>query len=148
MNPMVDVVFEIRGTRLAPHYHRALWRAVAGCLPWIDSEPLAGLLEIRVSPSNGELLLPRRGRLGLRVPLARGEEAFALEGREIEVDGEPIAVGRARTRALSPQPTLGAPFVVTGARDELGHQGEVAKLLAQLDLPQRFICGRMGEMRG
>ncbi len=148
MNTMVDLVFEIRGRRLPQQYHGGLWRALAACLPWLDAEPLAGLLEIRAAQSNGELLLPRRGRLGLRVPLARHDEALALSGREIEVEGESIAVGSARTRALSPQPTLGAPFVVTGARDDLEHQGEVARMLAQLDLPQRFICGRMGELRG
>lgn len=148
MSAMIDAVFEISGTSLSRHYQRELWGALAGCLPWLESEPLAGLLEIRASLSQGVYLLPRRARLGLRVPVARVDDVMALAGRDLEVGAQPISVGRGVTRALVPQPTLGAPFVVTGARDELEHQTRVAELLERIGLPQRFICGRMGESQG
>lgn len=148
MSTMVDVVFEISGTRLSLNYQRDLWRALVACLPWLESEPLAGPLEIRASLSNGVFLLPRRARLAVRVPQARSGELMSLAGRELVIDGEPIAVGRGIARGLVPQPTLGAPFVATGASDELEHQTRVARMLEELRLPQRFICGRMGELPG
>ncbi|HEY5633775.1 MAG TPA: type I-MYXAN CRISPR-associated protein Cas6/Cmx6 [Burkholderiaceae bacterium] len=148
MSAMIDAVFEIRGTSLPRHYQGELWSTLAGCLPWLESEPLAGLLEIRASLSGGTYLLPRRARLGLRVPVARADDAMSLSGREFEVGGQPLSVGRGLTRALVPQPTLGTPFLVTGARDELEHQTRVAELLERIGLPQRFICGRMGESPG
>lgn len=148
MSAMIDAVFEIRGNALSRHYQHELWSALVARLPWLDSEPLAGLLEIRASLSDGVYLLPRRARLGLRVPQARADDVMALAGRQLEVGAHPIAVGRGVTRALVPQPTLGAPFVVTGARDELEHQTRVAELLERIGLPQRFICGRMGESQG
>ena len=148
MSTMLDVVFEISGTRLSRHYHLDLWRALAACLPWLESEPLAGPLEIRASLSNGVYLLPKRARLALRVPVARRDELMSLAGRELVVDGEPIAIGRGLVRGLVPQPTLGAAFVATDASDELEHQTRVARLLDEAGLPQRFICGRLGELRG
>jgi CRISPR-associated protein Cas6 len=144
---ILDLVFELRGTRLPRDYHALLWAALLERLPWLADEPGAGVHPIRGATTDAGLLLSRRARLTLRLPGARSADAMRLTGQSLTVEGERIDVGTARPRALDPYPTLSAQFVATGAADELEHQETVQKMLEALDVPLRFICGRMRTVR-
>jgi len=144
--PMLDLVFEIAGSHLARDYPHALWTALAEQLPWLAAEPAAGVHAVRGAATQAGLLLSRRARLALRLPQRRLADAAALTGRGLRVGDATLVVGAMRERPLEPFPTLSAAFVATGAEDELGHQEAVEALLADLDLPLRFICGRMGRV--
>lgn len=142
-----DLVFELSGARLPRDHATALWAALTEQLPWLADEPLAGVHAIRGAATETGLLLSRRARLALRLPLRRQADAARLVGRRLEVEGESLEVGAVRERSLEPYPTLSAQFVATGAADDLGHQQTVQALLGEIDLPLRFICGRMRLMR-
>jgi len=145
--PMLDLVFEIAGSQLPRDYAQALWAALLDALPWLADEPAAGVHAVRGAATPAGLLLSRRARLALRLPQRRREEAGGLTGQRLRVGESVLDVGGARERALEPFPTLSAAFVATGAVDELGHQEAVQSLLAGLELPLRFICGRMSSVR-
>ena len=144
---MLDLVFELAGTRLPLDYQGALWSALLEALPWLADEPAAGVHAVRGSATGAGLLLSRRTRLVLRLPQHRQAQAGQLTGRRLRVDDAQLEVGAARARPLEPFPTVSAGFVATGAGDELAHQHAVQALLAGQDLPLRFICGRMRVMR-
>jgi len=144
---MLDLVFELAGTHLPRDYQDALWSELLEHLPWLAEEQAAGVHAVRGSATDAGMLLSRRARLALRVPLRRQADAARLTGGRLQVEDSALEVGAARARALEPFPTLSAGFVATGAGDELAHQESVQALLAGLGLPLRFICGRMRVMR-
>ena len=139
----VDVVFAVCGSRLPSGYAQALWEALLGRLPWLADEPQVGVHAIRGSACDGGLLLSRRARLALRLPVHRLDDALALGGQVLEVGGERLELGDVRPRPLEPFPTLSAHFVATGLADTLAHQQTIEAMLGELQLPLRFICGRM-----
>lgn len=143
----VDLVFAISGSRLPADYALALWEALVARLPWLGGEPGVGVHAIRASAGEGGLLLSRRARLALRLPLRRQADAMRLTGQALEVGGERLDVGEASLRPLEPYPTLSARFVATGAADALAHQEAVEAMLGEVGMPQRFICGRMRTVR-
>lgn len=144
---VLDLAFELVGVRLPRDYHAALWAALLDRLPWLASEPAAGVHAIRGPATEAGLLLSRRARLTLRLPAARRGDAAGLSGQSLLIEGERVEVGAARARALEPYPTLSSQFVATGAADELGHQEAVQAMLEALGVPLRFICGRMRSVR-
>ncbi len=143
----IDMVFAVSGVRLPSGYAAALWDALLGRLPWLADEPGVGVHAIRAPSSDGVLLLSRRTRLTLRLPLRRQDDATRLSGQHLEVGGGRLEVGAARPRPLEPYPTLSARFVATGAAHDLAHQEAVQAMLDALGMPARFICGRMCTMR-
>jgi len=140
---VIDLVFAISGSRLPLDHALSLWEALLGRLPWLAEEPEIGVHGLRGSVGEGELLLSRRTRLVLRLPMHRLNEAMRLVGQALEVGGAPLSIGEARPRRLEPFPTLSAHFVATGSEDALAHQQAVEAMLAALDMPLRVICGRM-----
>ena len=143
----VDLVFAVVGVRLPGGYAAELWEALVRGLPWLADEPGVGVHAIRAPTCDGGLLLSRRTRLALRVPTRRQADAVRLSGQQLDVGGERLEVGAARTRPLAPYPTLSAGFVATGAVDALAHQEAVETMLGQLDMPLHYICGRLRTVR-
>ncbi len=139
----IDLVFELRGERLPLEHAAQLWDALVACLPWLADEPGAGVHPIRAAAGDGGLLLTRRARLVLRLPLRREADALRLCGESLDVAGERLAVGAARARPLEASPTLSARFVASGAADALAHQQAVEAMLDALALPKRYVCGTM-----
>lgn len=140
---IVDLAFEVRGTRLPADYRYALWTALRGALPWLADEPRAGIHGIRTVPTEGAcVLLARRAKLTLRLPAARVAAARALEGARIQLGAHPLEIGGAQVRALVPADTLYADFVATGLATEPACGEEVTAALARLGAPGRLIFGR------
>ncbi len=146
--PMVDLLFEVEGDTLAADYAWALYRAVAAILPWLESEPGAGIHPLKGAPTDrGTLLISRRSRLILRLPAARAQEAERLTGSTLDVGGVPLRVGAARVRELTPFATLYARFVTTGSGEEQAFVHDVAILLKELDTRCKFMCGKSRQAR-
>src|SRR5690606_36530416 len=143
----IDLVFAVVGVRLPGAYAAELWAALVRGLPWLADEPGVGVHAIRAPACDGGLLLSRRTRLALQVPTRRQADALRLSGQQLDVGGERLAVGAARTRPLEPYPTLSARFVATGATDALAHEEAVEAMLGERDMPLHFICGRMRTVR-
>jgi CRISPR-associated protein Cas6 len=146
---MVDVAFSIAGTHLPRDHARPLARALVEQLPWLATEPLAGVHPIKLAGGDGDDacgLLPQRARLRLRVPGARVAALEALAGTRLDVDGCHLGLGALTVRDLLPHGTLFAPLVAADGPDELGFMLTVANSLRALQIDARSVCGLRGRI--
>lgn len=144
----VDVAFELEGKNLGGDYSFALMREIARHLPWIGSEPEAGIHPIRAARTDaGALMLPRRAKLVLRIPLRRAQESMAMCGQDLNVGGHGLKVGAAKVRQLLPVGTLYAHMVIAANDDEQGFMNDVAASLRALQASCELVCGKRRIMR-
>ncbi len=120
---IVDVVFSLSGGRLAIDHGYALFSNISTAMPWFADEPCARVHQIHTAAdgsgwrrpedaSGQELLLPRRTKLRLRVPLRRARDTLVLSGRQMDFDGNLLTPGTAKVVSLAPASTLLARHVV------------------------------------
>jgi CRISPR-associated protein Cas6 len=146
--PMVDLVFGVRGSQLPSDYRFELWGALRRELPWLDQEPCAGLVGIRVTQTGGPVaLLARRAKLTLRVPSSRAAAAAQLDGTRVAFGADTIEIASGCSRPLAPFPTVHAQIVVLGPGDESDFARLLADELAGLRIGGRFILGRRRSLR-
>jgi CRISPR-associated protein Cas6 len=146
--PMVDLVFEVEGDTLPADHAWALGREVQRILPWLESEPGAGIHPLKGAPTDRDtLLLSRRSRLILRLAADRVQEAERLTGSILDIAGAPLRVGTSRVKELLPFPTLYARFVTTGSGEEAAFVRDVAGLLEELGTRCKFMCGKSRRAR-
>ncbi|MEW6164834.1 MAG: type I-MYXAN CRISPR-associated protein Cas6/Cmx6 [Pseudomonadota bacterium] len=113
-NPeVVDVRFPLNGRLIPYDYADALWTELRPLLPWLESDPWAGVHPIDgLSPAEGAWHVSRRSRLTLRIsPDQADSSRTALEGRTLDLDGYRIGLGTATVRELAPSSVLYARFV-------------------------------------
>ena len=151
---VVDVVYQIACRTLPVDHAWALSQAVQRLLPWIGTEPAAGVHTIHVADSgNGWmrpdhaddlLYLSRRTRLVLRVPRQRVDEAQTLVGNTLDVAGHAMKIEQATLRSLSPISTVFARYVVGEEQGE-DENAFLACVLAELKAlgvqPKKMLCG-------
>lgn len=142
--PFVDLQFVVQG-RAVPLDHAALlWDAVRAVLPWLETDPLAGIHHLSgLSPGANLWYLSRRSRLTLRLARDRVAAAQALVGADLRLDDCAVRVGGAKVRELAHAPVLHAAFV---AMDTLGEQDFMQacrqELAAMGLLSPCLICGK------
>ncbi len=150
-----DLAFRMQARCLPVDHAYALSRAITGVLPWLESEPDAGIHLIHVAESGngwyrpadseGALLqLSRRTRLRLRLPKARLDDARALTGHRLDVGGHEMTVGAATVRPLSAQTTLFSRHVIvetvqTESEFVTHYVAELERLGIQV---RKLLCGR------
>jgi len=152
---VLDISFRIYCPQLPVEHAWDLSQELLTVLPWLAEEPLAGMHMVHVSESahgwnrpdaaSGDLLqLPRRTRLLLRIPAARGDAAAALQGKTLSVGGYPMTVGESKTRALEPSATLLSRHVVSGeAEDEDAFSDRIVTEIEDRGIGVRkLVCGR------
>ncbi len=156
---MLDVLFDIRCRELPVDHAWALSDALRNAAPWLDEDDRIAIHEIHVAGSqNGwerpdkdatqQLLLSRRTKLIIRMPRDKVELAAGLNGIKIEVAGQPLSIGRFKTRELSKLGTLFARHIVTetGA-DENAFLGHIAETLKTRGIRiRKALCGMLNEM--
>jgi CRISPR-associated protein Cas6 len=152
---IVDLVYGVRCKALPLDHAYAFSRALHRALPWLEDESAAGIHLIHGAesgngwyrPENGEgqlLHLSRRSRMSIRVPKARVEDARALVGQTLDIDGYPLEVGQATTKKLSSLPTQFSRYVVENeGQSEEEFLEHVVQEMRKLGIPVRKImCGR------
>lgn len=144
---MIDAVFDAGGDTLPVSYPFALWQALLRHVPELEAEALAGVLPLRTAESEAGRLLPRRAKLVLRLPSALAEQAAALSGRQLDIEGHALSLGALRLREIQPHSTLHA-HLVAGAADETEFMREVEARLAELGVACKLICGLRTTMAG
>ena len=148
MTEMADLVFAVRGSRVPSDYRFALWGALKARMPWVEQEPAAGIVEMRVTPTGGPIaLLAHRARLTLRVPQRRLDAAGRLQGERIDLGAEAIEIAAGRARPLTPSATLYAQLVVLGPDEETVFIRTLEGELATLGVDCRMILGRRRSLR-
>lgn len=151
---VVDVVYQIACRTLPVDHAWVLSQAVQRLLPWIGTEPTAGVHTIHVADSgNGWmrpehaddlLYLSRRTKLVLRVPRQRVDEAHTLVGNTLDVAGHALQIEQATVRPLSPITTIFSRYVV-GANQGEDENAFLAAMLDELKAmgiqPKKMLCG-------
>ena len=155
---VVDLVYNIRCKCLPLDHAYAFSTAMLAALPWMQDEPQAGIHLIHGAesgngwmrpedPENELLYLSKRSRMTLRVPRHRIVEASALAGRELDIEGHRLEVGKAKVKLFSTLSTQFARYVVVPEgvdhEDEAAFMDYTAQELKNLDIRVRkLLCGR------
>lgn len=145
---VVDVVFDLAATALSEDHAGELLRQVLRFLPWLETEPGAGIHPLHGAPTTyGVLLLPRRTKLSLRLPRRRAVDALALTGRTLQIVDTMARVGDGQVRALTAHAAVYSALVVTGEENESAFLEAVGSELAGLGLRAEPVCGKRRRLR-
>ncbi len=148
---VVDLAFRIHCPRLPVDHALALARAVHRVLPWLPQVEGAGVHPVHVAesangwqrPEHGELALPRRTRLKLRLPRRHLAEAEVLVGETLVVLGHPLEVSSASVLPLVPSRAVFARHVAAPEDDEGVFVERIAATLVARNIrPMKLLCGR------
>jgi CRISPR-associated protein Cas6 len=125
---VVDLAFTIDCRMLPVDHAWALFAAVAPRLPWLESDPLAGIHPLQVAESahgwkrpeepDALLHLSRRTKLVLRLPKERVSAARALTGETLWIGDHVMVMGEAMELPLSRSTTLFSRRVVSDENEE------------------------------
>jgi len=145
---MIDLMFDLDGGILPGSYPFALWAALLHHLPQLAEEQQVGILPLRLSESQEGMLLPKRAKLVLRLSSALADHAVAgLQGRQLDVSGNPLLLGSGKKRTIQPSPTLHAQLV-SGASDEVLFLDIVNAQLGKMGITGNLICGMRRTLTG
>jgi CRISPR-associated protein Cas6 len=142
-----DAVFDLSGQELPEDHGQALLEALLAHLPWLKDTPDAGIHSIHgASSGHGTLVINRRAKLVLRLPLARLVEAQALVGKDMNLGCGPIRIGAMKEKALTPFQYLYSHFVDLGTTDEVEFLGTVRARLDEMGIQGGLIPGKQRKM--
>ncbi|MFY9261596.1 MAG: type I-MYXAN CRISPR-associated protein Cas6/Cmx6 [Gallionella sp.] len=137
---MIDAVFEVSGDTLPASYPFALWAALRGHLPLLETDHAVGVVPLRTTHSEAGMLLPKRAKLILRLPLEMSEHAAELAMLPLDLAGTTLQLGKLKLRPLQPYPTLHA-HLVNSTEDEVQFIANVNAQLTALGIVAKLICG-------
>ena len=149
----MDLAFNIACRALPVDHAYALFEALHAVLPWLDTEPGAGVHPIHVADSahgwtrpnrpDDLLYLSRRTRLILRVPQPRLAAAQRLSGHTLTVAGHAMKVEQATIRPLSTHTTLFSRYLAFDETlEENVFLARMQRELAAVDVqPKKMLCG-------
>ena len=138
-----DVVFPLAGQALPREHAQALRQALCAVLPWLETDPVAGVHPVKLVPGSAvPALLSRRARLLLRVASRRMDALMALTGLELNVAGHSLCLGVPHRHELAPHRTLYAYRVAADSADEVAFMAAVAEELAGMAIGGERVCGK------
>jgi len=143
---MIDVVFEISGGTLPNAYPYALWGELVKLIPQLEEDESIGVIPLRMAESKEGMLLPKRAKLVLRLPLELAGIVSGLTQKQLQVTGNELQLGACKTRPIQHYPTLHA-HLVTGAEDEVAFMAEVESALAAMEVKASLICGQRRSLK-
>ncbi len=126
--PIIELSFPLRGTPLPQDRGYALYRAVAGIVPWV-AEPAQldlAIVPIQGRPHGGFVHLTRVSRLAFRLNADDAERLLPLSDRTLAVEAATLKLGRPTEYRLRPVPGLASPFIVA---EQCRHSDEVLEWL-------------------
>jgi len=140
---VIDIQFDLVGTSVPIDHGFLLFLELSRILPWIATEEMMGIHPIHgAATEHGELMLNRRAKLMLRVPKERVDDVLNLTGHDIKLGANTLKIGQGKSKTLSMHTPLYAHCVTTGSTDETIFAADVIKLLDDMNITTRFICGR------
>ncbi len=139
-----DALFDLTGLELPADHGYPLFEAIAQHLPWLRDTPEAGIHPVHGAPSgrNENLVINRRVKLVLRLPVERLADARALTGKRIDPGAGPLIVGNSKEKLLTPYATLYSHFVALGIEDEMAFLAEARRQLDEMDIRCGLIPGK------
>lgn len=148
MTAMLDLAFDISGGTLPTTYPFALWTELVRHAPQLEDDESVGVLPLRAAESAGDVLLPKRAKLVLRIPTTLSEKMMAnLAGQRLDLDGIPMQLGTGKTRSLTPHPTVHAQQVAS-TEDEASFMENARTWLDKMGIACSLICGMRRTISG
>lgn len=142
-----DAQFDLAGLELPEDHAELLCTALCARLPWLADLPLAGIHLIHgASSGHGTLVINRRAKLVLRLPIAHIENARVLCGAQIDLGCGEIRIGDLKQKPLMPFGYLYAPMVDLGTTDEGEFLARADEELAALGVKAGLIPGKQRKM--
>ncbi|MFZ1345202.1 type I-MYXAN CRISPR-associated protein Cas6/Cmx6 [Thiothrix eikelboomii] len=152
---VLDLSFALHCKQLPIDHAWDLSVAVRAALPWLDTEPLAGVHTIHVAESgngwlrpedqSGLLIPSRRTRLELRLPKHRLTAAKALSGQTLSWADYQLVVGEAKEKPFSNAAVLFARYVLSSETETeeqfLQRMAAEVQQLTQFKV-KKMLCGR------
>jgi CRISPR-associated protein Cas6 len=137
----IEISFDLHGASIPADYPHRLWEALLRIAPALAESADVGVIPLRGPNNSGELLLPKRAKLVLRLPLALQDVALTLSEQALQVGESTLQLGQGKTREIQPYSTLHA-HLVAGPSDEIEFMAMVNAALATLAVRSKLICGR------
>lgn len=143
-----DAQFDLAGQELAEDHGQALFEALSRFMPWLNDTPGAGIHPIHGAPSgHGTLVINRRAKLVLRLPIARLEESgAALTGQHVDLGCGEIGIGGLKAKPLQPFNYIYSPFVDLGTVDEGEFLALARAWLDKMGIQAGLIPGKQRKM--
>jgi len=136
------MVFDLEGGTLPAAYRFALWTELLRLIPRLANEKLVGVLPLRSTVNGQGMLLSKRAKLVIRMPITLAESAASsLTGQQLDIDGSIMRVGSAKKRTIQPYPTIHAQLV-TGSSDEVLFVEDIRNQMRELGITGKLICGK------
>jgi len=138
-----DVQFDLKGSNIPVDHGYDLFNELARLLPWLAGEELGGVHAIHGADSGtGHLILNRRTKLVIRTTTARSKDLLALSGQSITLEGNKLEIGAAKEKPLPLHTPLFSHCVMTNSEDELDFANDILRMLDEIEIDSRFICGK------
>ncbi|MCP5279896.1 MAG: type I-MYXAN CRISPR-associated protein Cas6/Cmx6 [Thiobacillus sp.] len=142
-----DVQFDLMGQELPEDHGHILYETLLVHLPWLKDIPEAGIHAIHGAPSGrGTLIINRRAKLVLRLPILRLADARVLVDKVIDLGCGVIHIGGLKEKPLMPFNYLYSPLVDMGTTDEAVFLARVRTSLDELGVQGGLIPGKQRKM--
>lgn len=140
-----DLQFDLQGRHIPVDHGYALFSALSQLVGWIDGVEGIGLHPVHGAPAGlgaDDLVLNRRVKLMLRLPVEHVSAAQSLVGKEFKIGAEDFKIGVLKEKPLMPCSTLYASSVVCNHEDEVEFLAEVREILKSLEIQGGLIPGK------
>lgn len=142
-----DAQFDLVGHELPEDHGQLLYEALLTHLPWLKDTHEAGIHPIHGAPSGrGTLVINRRAKLVLRLPIPRLPDALALVGKSMDLGCGRMEIGDLKEKPLMPFNYLYSPFVDIGTTDEAVFLDRARASLEALGVQGGLIPGKQRKM--
>jgi len=143
-----DIQFDLVGREIPADHGAALHAALCAHLPWLAGAGDVGIHPVHAAPSgrNANLVINRRVKLVLRVPLARRADVAVLCGARIDPGAGELLIGDLKEKRLTPFAYLYAHFVDMGVADEAAFLSAARAALEEMGIQCGLIPGKQRKM--
>lgn len=143
-----DVVFDLQGSEIPADHGHALFEELVKHLPWLADTADVGVHPVHGAPSgrNENLVINRRVKLVLRVPVAHLVDVRTLTGKTINPGAGELKIGGLKEKQLTPFAYLYSHFVCMGTDDEAEFMAAVRKELDAAGVKCGLIPGKKRKM--
>lgn len=145
---MADFLFDLSAGEIPEDHGPALHVELLRHLPWLANTPDAAIHPVHGAPSgrNANLVINRRVKLVLRLPIERRTEVAALSGAHMDPGAGELVIGAMKEKPLIPFSTLYTHFLVCGEGDEASLMLEVRRELDEMGIRCGLIPGKQRKM--
>lgn len=142
ISEMIDMAFDLESATLPSSYPFALWKALLRHSPQLATEKSVGVLPLRATENKEGIFLTKRTKLVLRLPIAVAKPlAAGLSGNTLQLDSNSLPIGKYKSRAILPFPTLHGQLV-KGDSNEVLFMEDIKDQLREMGITANLICGK------